>query len=165
MKINKEFINLLLEKREIYVSLLLGNEGLNYFVEKRVNNKLYPTEYNQDSLEPIEDIIYTVDFLIKEKLVEKNGQYSPTMPSFGKLSATDFDRCKYVKEKLKEFYGLMLKVRSELFDYRKRGYRTEKQGQEKRVFLLTILNMVGYGIIVICPKIWEILKQILNRIH
>lgn len=166
MKINKKFIDLLLEKREAYVSELLDSKGLNYFVEKRVNNIVYPKEYNQKSLEPVEDILYTINFLIKEKLVEKTGQYSPAIPSFGKLSAIDFSRCEYAEKELKEIYGLMLKAKLELFDYKERRYKTEKQKQERSALLLNILYLIlavifGYFL----PKILGILEQILKGLH
>jgi len=173
MKINKEFIDLLLQKREASVYHLLDEEGLNYFIEKDLKEGLPLHKYNKNSLEPLEDVVYTVKFLIDEELIEKITKHSVAMPDFGEAQK-DVHRFNYIEEEFEKIYGLMLRVRSELFDYKKRGYRTEKQEQEIKnthsmikvaiisVFFGFLLNEYYLRLINFLLKIWKVLGQILN---
>lgn len=155
MKINKKFIDLLLQKREAPVYYLLNEEGLNYFIEKEVK-KLPLHKYNRDSLEPIEDIIYTINFLIKEGLVEKTAEHSPAIPDFGEVMR-DVYRFHYIEEEFKKVYGLMLKVKLGLFDYKRRGYKTEKQRQEDKNTWLPII------VAIIAASLTALLTFLLNK--
>ncbi len=173
MKINEDFINLLLEKREALVYRLLNEEGLNYFVEKELKEGLPLHKYNKNSLEPLEDVVYTVKFLIDQELVEKITKHSVAIPDFGEVQK-DIDRFNWIEEEFEKIYGLMLKVKPELFDYKKRGYKTEKQEQElKNIHLIIkvailsvlfgfLLSEYYLGLINFLLKAWKGLGQILN---
>jgi len=164
MKIDKDFINSLLEKREAPVHYLLGEDEkcLKYIIEKDLKDGFPLCKYNKDSLGPLEDVVYTVKFLIDEKLVEEITKHSVAMPDFGEAQK-DIDRFKWIEEEFKKIYGLMLRVKPGLFEYKERGYRTEKQKQEQNKFWLNILYIVIAGIFgYFLPKIWKILGQIIS---
>jgi hypothetical protein len=133
MKIHKQFINELIRQRNAGVSFLLGEKGLNIFQSGK--NTL-------EMLDEIDSIIYTIEFLKKEDLIQVTNNSNTVVPNyafFNELrSPDDVHHLHYTHEEFKKYYGMLLRVKPEIFRFKKRLYKTEKEIKDLKDLWLPI---------------------------
>jgi len=143
MKINKEFIDLLKKKREATVRDLLGREGLRLIVAMAGG-----CEKNINSLDQIDEIIYTLEFLENEKLIKIVGSDNHIIYHIGDclkngVKKDKIDHLFFTQELLRKHYNNRIEIRTAFFDFTDHcfpflRYKTEKQREKIINFWLPI---------------------------
>lgn len=146
MKIHRELVDLIFRKRNAIVLELLGGEGLG-ILPSHENDP--PTR--RSTLNELDDIIYTLDFLKKEGLVEDDGTlHFSAPPEVGAVLKSDLkgegelEQYSFIQKWIEQNYNNRITIRTPLSDFIKRGYitvadRTEKNRLRQNV-LLAILS-------------------------
>jgi len=168
MKINKEFVLIVLEKRMGSVNEVIRSMNILKF-EKNNQNKILNLHLK---CEELERIFYTYDFLIKEKLInqykiDEEGFYSyerldfnpSTFEIFGK---NIYERMEFTNGLLQEYWNTEFKINLSLFDFVDNNFRTTTQKKEDKNFQLAVIvalattavTLLGY-IINLFVKFWE----------
>ena len=141
MKINKEFVKLLTEEKLTMVFELLGRDGLGMIIADRKTLK---------SLDDLDEIFYTSDFLEREKMIIVKQSGNTKAPHVGDCLQEDIkDSGKFIRhlmdtnDKLKEFYTKEIKTNFTIYDFVKNGYKTDLQKEKDRNLWLPIGVAIG----------------------
>lgn len=141
MKINKDFIKILTEEKLTTVFDLLGKDGLGMIIHNKKTLK---------SLDDLDEIFYTIDFLEREKMIIIKQAGNAQAPNVGdclqaKMEESDVAVRHLIdtNERLKVFYTKELNMNYVIFDFIKNGYKTDLQKERDRNFWLPIWIAVG----------------------
>ena len=149
MKINKEFINLLKKKREATIRNLLGRDGLGLVVSNKNG-----CEKTIDSLNQIDEIFYTLEFLKREKLISIEEKVdNHVIYHIGdclkeNLKKDEIDYLFQLQDLLEKYYNSNIKIENNFFDFIDHWfpflkYKTEKQREK----LIKILLPIGITVL------------------
>lgn len=137
MIIHKEFIDQIIFRREAVLGQLLGEEGL----------KLKATAKNVDDLvDPLDRIFYTIDFLQKEGLIDREHGYNIGTDLFGLPMGNDYEKVyatMHLYDTWKDAGSWKIKAKPGLVHFKQQGYQTDAQLREKKQFWLTIGVALG----------------------
>jgi len=160
MKINKQIVNLLRKRKEMVVRDLLGTEGLGLIVASTGGG----CEKNVDSLEQIDEILYTLQFLEHEELIKEISSDNHVIYHIGDCLKDDLKKDEIMhliltQEILEKYYNRKFAVQIAFFNFTDYWlpflkYKTEKQRKEIINFWLPI----GVAILV------SVLTAIFNKI-
>jgi hypothetical protein len=132
MTIHKEFIDQIIFRREAVLGQLLGEDGL----------KLKSTAKNVDDLvDPLDRIFYTIDFLQKERLIDRESGYNVGTDLFGLPVGQDYEKVyatMHLYDLWKDAGSWKIKAKPGLVHFKQQGYQTDSQIKEKKQFWLTI---------------------------
>jgi len=141
MGINKRFIKLLTEEKLTMFFDLIGEEGLKMII---------PGKKTLKSLDDLDGIFYTIDFLKKEKLitVEEAGNIKAPhvldcLQGGFKNNKRFISHASDIREKLKKYYKIKIKINPVIYDFIKNGYKTDLQKDRRMNFWLPILIAIG----------------------
>lgn len=160
MKLHKKFIDELGLQRKATVGKIIANLGILTIKNNSIQDL-------HDNLDQLEQIFYTVDYLLEKELViqedYRTGSYVP-----------DFNPINFVKNREKEdyrtsrihamprylqqYWGREFLVRPSYFKMIKNGYKTDKEKIEHRNFWLPIsLAILAAFLTGLFTKIFDIL--------
>ena len=147
MKIHKEFVNLLKQKREAWVRDLLGEDGLKIIVCN--SNKC---EKNLNSLDDLDRIFYTLEFLERENLVTVTLQdyhviYQAEDCLKCQLEKSEIDHLFFTQDLFEKHYRKKIKIETSFFDFIDSGYKTDLQRERKINFWLVISIAIGTAVL------------------
>lgn len=135
MKVNKDFIRILAEKKHGWVGHIIKDMDFLEFQGDVIQN--LDKEYKK-----VEQIYYTVSFLEKEGLISVEVQnYGSGIPTFnpmefwstaGKESKYLSDRMEFINEMNKSNWGKDISITPSFYDFVDSGFKTERQIKEKR---------------------------------
>ena len=141
MEINKKFIDLLTEEKLTRMFELLGRDGLDMIVWDKKTLK---------SLDDLDEIFYTIDFLEREKMISITSAGNIRTPHVGDCLRNDLnDSDREIRhlmdtnDKLKEFYSKEIKTTFLIYDFIKNGYKTDLQKERWRNLWLPICIAIG----------------------
>ena len=131
MTIHKKFVDQIIKRKEGNLDDLLGKNGLDISSQAKTA---------EDLIDPLDQIIYTVEFLKEAGLIEFHADRNIHSTLFDKQfgDETKIDALLYVHNWWKIAAGWKIEIKPGLIHYRQQGYQTDAQLKEKKQFRLTI---------------------------
>ncbi len=145
MKINKEFIKILAEKKHGWVGHIIKDMCILKFEGNNIQNVA-------EHYKTLEQIYYTVYFLEKEELINIDTQnyglgipdFNPT--NFSIVSTGDSkymaDRIHFIADLNKSYWGKDISITPSFYDFVDKNFKTDKQITDSRNLWLPILVAV-----------------------
>jgi hypothetical protein len=154
MKINKRLINCILDKKNLFLRDFLKDSG---YVIKNKDKKMPFYGFSIKKFFKLEDIIYTIYFLRKENLIKisSNSVSLPNLDPTKLKLEKNINQIDFIYNKLEEIYGYDIEATLELFDFKKRRYKTKEQQRITREFWLPILIAIFGAIVSIIISIYK----------
>jgi hypothetical protein len=150
-KIHKGFVDLLLQKRVATYDALVGMQGLCILYQKMIKTSTGSFQAKTQpitSLNEIDNILYTIDYLVNKGLIKV---YSPGTPQNAfhigdalknKILERDYDKMIFLNGLNQEYWGKQIQINFSLFDFKNNGYQTYEQRQSKRNLWLPIWAVI-----------------------
>lgn len=160
MNLHKNFINELGARRKAYVGDVIVALKIVLLIENNISNL-------NDKLEELEQIFYTIDYLLENKFIIQVNQRT------GSSYIPDFNPMNFIKDKnspnyrterihampdyIQQYWGKEFLVRPSFFRMIQNGYQTDLEKKDKINFWLPIaialLGVFGTAIISLLKKI------------
>ena len=134
MKLHKPFILKLAELRDTAVYIVLDKMGMFVWEKDGCKAKL-------SSLDEIDEICNTLDFLIAEDYVEEGRLLGHSVPHLGNyinIPENKISHLLFTQGEFERYYGLPIKVRRSIYGFIEDGFYTNKQRKEFAYFYLPI---------------------------
>ena len=141
MKINKQFVEILAKKKHGWVGHIIQDMDFLTIKDGVIQN--IGKEYKR-----VEQIYYTVDFLVKEGLINIDTvNYGSGMPTFNPTEfwVVDSDKDLYVNERMtyidemnKSYWGKDISITPSFYSFIDNNFKTEKKIQEARNLWLPV---------------------------
>ncbi len=166
MKIHKQFVDTLVKMREATVYQILDKEGLGLIIPDIHHSGGF--RFNTSSLDEVDRICFTIDFLEREKLIDAtkqpNGHAVPGLAyMFESVEEMDLKHIWFTENLLKQNYGRDLTINLDIFNFigKKRlwflRYKTDKQLERFWRFWLPV------GIAILSSGLTAILTKLIDK--